>query len=187
MLGSSLLLSWENPVDLFVPTVRSATLFRRLHAIGSVVVKEDITWGMTIDTENADETAEYIIIYYGPFGESLYTINNDQIIRYPTPSTICRVDMAFIRPDGSPDTGRMVEFSDENSEIGEFTRRILTNTRGKSAFYCMPNSKLLIRIDGRANAYDVIIPDQRSIKFEDLISKFGTAVPVDPRRYIGFN
>jgi hypothetical protein len=182
---AGLILSWENPTELFIPAVRKVTLHRRVGEMLSVLVKSDITWGVTEDLENSDPDAEYTIIYEGPFGEHIVTVGDKQIERYAKPVYITRIDLSFVRPDGSPDAGKCIEFTDEGVANGQFVRRIVTNSKGVAAFYAMPDSQLLVRVDGWKKAYHVVIPDVRTISFDELIKEHGTQADTDPRRIIG--
>jgi hypothetical protein len=182
---AGLILSWENPTELFIPAVRKVTLHRRVGEMLSVLAKSDITWGVTEDPENDDVDAEYTIIYEGPFGEHIVTVGDKQIERYAKPASIARIDIELIRPDGAPDAGKCIEFSDEGVANGQFVRRIVTNSKGVAAFYAMPDSQLLVRVDGWKKAYHVVVPDVRTIEFDSLLDEYGTQADIDPRRSIG--
>ena len=182
---AGLVLSWENPTDLFAPVVRYATIERRDGDLTSRVIETDATWGVYEDLENDDTLAEYTVIYKGPFGEHLFTVGNNQISRYKTPANICKVTFDLIRQDGSPDAGRVIEFTDESTETGQFVRRVVANAAGKAIFFAMPNSALLVRLSGKAKAHHVGIPDVREISYSNLIALHGSEADADPRRCIG--
>jgi len=182
---AGLLLSWENPTELFVPSVRKVTIDRRVGDVVTPDIQTDLTWGVAEDLGNDNVDAEYTIYYTGPFGEHLYTIGDAQILRYPRPPTICKITMEFIRPDGSPDLGRVVEFSDEGTENGQFVRRIVANTSGHAMFFAMPGAQLLVRVDGNRLAYQCVIPNLRDVTLETLFSQYGSQCDADPRRSLG--
>lgn len=182
---AGLILSWENPTELFIPAVRKVTLHRRLGDSLSVLAKSDVTWGVTEDLENSNVDAEYTVIYEGPFGEHMVTVGDKQIERYAKPDKIVRINFAFIRPDGSPDAGKCIEFTDEAAANGQFVRRIVTNSKGVACFFAMPDSELLVRVDGWKYAYHVVIPDKRVIDFDELLDEYGSQADTDPRRNIG--
>jgi hypothetical protein len=153
------------------------------------LVQADITWGTALDTENANPDAQYLVVYHGPFGENLYTVYDQDISRYTPPDDICKITIESQRPDGSPDAGRVYEFSDEGlgTGNGEFVRRIVLNTHGRGVFFATPGSGLLTRQSGSLIAWNVVIPDLRTVAFTELIKTYGSPTDTDPRRAIGLS
>lgn len=184
--GSSLILSWENPTDLWNPAGHRCEVWRTLGVMKCVRVADDVTWGFYCDTENGDPAALYHVIYLDSNGAHVAYLPNADIERYAKPETICEISIARTTQIGRPDAGRKIEISDEAGGSGDWRKSIVTNSQGKAVFYAMPNARLLARIDGEMQALDFIVPNVRTATFEQLAA-YGSFVDADPRRSIGWN
>lgn len=184
--GASLILSWDNPTALWDPLAHSCQLWRALKPMVSALVASDITWGVYCDTENSDPAAEYCIKYLDSNGAQVELVLNLDITRYARPASICEITFDREKRDGSPDAGRAICFSNEAGGSGDWTKTIITNSKGKGVFFAMPGNRLLMRVDGDMKALDFVVPDLRKIDYNDL-HKYGTFVDTDPRRSIGWN
>ena len=164
----SLILTWENPPEVASGLVRSANLWR-----GDAPIQTDVTWGTAEDPENDDPAARYQVIYTSRGGSAAVVVQDDDIRRYVRPPRACQIEFALVRPDGSPDSGRQIEFRGDG-----FSRRLLTNTSGKAALHLLTGARLWIHVDGRSAALDCMIPDQQSLTFKSLLA-FGSLIDAD--------
>jgi len=181
-----LILSWENPTDLWNPIAHKCQVWRQVGITHNVMVCADSTWGYFLDTENADPSAVYSIIYIDGNGSQVNLIADADIERYARPDTICEIRFEMTQRNGHADSGLEIEVSDEAGGTGDWRKEVLTNSEGKASFFLAPHRRLLLRIDGQKKALDFVVPDVRFISYENLF-KYGTLVPTDPRQSIGFN
>jgi len=166
----SLILTWENPTDLVFGKAHSAMLYR-----GDIRVQTDIAWGTAEDTETSEPTDRYEVVYFDRAGSFAARVADEEIRRYVRPPKACRITFAFTRPDGSPDGGRLIEFRGD-----DFSRRLLTNTKGHALIYLMPGARMWIRVDGRSLALDCMVPDRREMTYDALVA-CGSMIDADRR------
>jgi len=184
--AAPLILSWDNPTALWDPIARTCQIWRALKPMKSALVAADVTWGFYADNENSDPDAEYQIMYMDGNNSQVVYVENVDILRYNRPATLCEITFDRTERDGSPDAGREITFSNEAGGSGDWTKTILTNSKGKGVFFAMPGNRLLMRIDGDMTALDFVVPNVRKIDSIDLC-KYGSFVDTDPRRSIGWN
>lgn len=184
--GTSLILSWDNPVSLWDPIGHTCQVWRTLKPMIAVLIGDNVTWGFFVDKENADPAAEYFVTYLDGNKSPVVHVLNPDIKRYARPDTICEITFNRTQQDGSPDSGREITCSNEVGGSGDWSKTVLTNADGKACFFAMPGSRLLMRIQGDTKALDFVVPDLRIIDSRKLL-KYGTLVDIDPRRSIGWN
>lgn len=181
-----LILSWENPTDLWNPKAYQCQVWRQVGVTINVLVEADATWGYYLDKENADPNALYSLIYVDTNNATVKYVADDDIERYARPPSICEIRFDMVARNGHADAGLEIDFSDEAGGTGDWRKVVLTNSQGHASFFLMPHRRLLLRIEGMKKALDFVVPDQRFIDFPALC-KLGTWVPTDPRQSIGFN
>jgi hypothetical protein len=181
-----LILSWENPTDLWNPIAHKCQVWRQVGVTTNVMVCADATWGYYLDKENSDPTGLYSILYMDGNGSQVNSVLDPDIERYARPDNICEICFEMTQRNGHADSGLEIEVSDEAGGTGDWRKTVLTNSCGKASFFLVPNCRLLLRIDGQKKALDFVVPNLRFVKYPDLF-KYGTLVPTDPRQSIGFN
>lgn len=159
-----LLLTWDHPLDI---QARSARLIR-----GSVVVTEDITWGVAVDPENSDLTAQYQVEYIGLDGTAVLQIQPQYIRKFPRPDSVSEIAFLLFRSDGTPDSNRLIEVSDLH-EPGEpeSTRTFATNYNGKASIFLRRGARQYIHLENTRLGLDVIVPDSALVTYDDLLTQ----------------
>lgn len=181
-----LILSWENPTELWEPKAYQCQVWRQVGVTLNVLVEADATWGYYLDKENSDPNALYSLRYVNQYDATIKYVADDEIERYHRPDDICEIRFDMVAPNGHKDSGLEIEISDEAGGTGEWRKDVVTNSRGHASFFLTPHRRLLLRIDGQKKALDFVVPNLRFISYPELL-KYGTLVPTDPRQSIGFN
>jgi hypothetical protein len=175
----SLLLSWENPPEMYTRAFSRAILRRGGRAgIGGITVNDDVAWGAAEDPETDDPSQDYTLEYVVADGSGSIMVINANIRRYVRPATICEITFDCMGVDGAPEARKTFEFSD--LQAGAFTRTVITNASGKAVAYFMPGSRLLMREEGKLKALDFVVPDRRLVSVRDL-ELWGSLVDTDRR------
>lgn len=174
----SLILSWENPTDMFSNPPHRVQVVRVLGTMNQVVVSEDSPMGICEDLENDDPSAVYTVNYLSANNGLTLQVSDQDIRRQVLTSALCRIDFAFTLPDGTPDAGCAIVASDE--EGGSFHRTVATTREGTAFMVFRPSTRLLFRVEGEPMALDVAIPSRTQISWVDLIA-LGSQVPTDMR------
>jgi hypothetical protein len=177
----SLILTWDNPQESFTPVLHHVEIWRGTPDpfAGNQPIATDAPWGLFEDLNENNELQQYAVVYVDYGGGWTVIINNFDIRRYKRPDDTCKISFNLVQPDGSPDSGRDIEISDEPSGSA-FTRRIVTNLKGHAIFFGKYGRRLLLRIDGREKALDFVVPKTREISHEALRG-FGTEIESDRR------
>lgn len=176
----SLILSWENPTELYSPQVLSADLYRArgVEETANVLVAKDITWGVWEDTENDDPEMFYEVRYVSSNQSLPYRVHGTDITRYRRPAHSCKIEFCLAQPDGSPAAGFSIALSG-NSEA--YQKRLLTNNQGKAMLFLVPGQRLRFLVEGEPYAYEVMVPRAKTISWPDLRRYFGSPRPRDAR------
>lgn len=175
-----MLLSWENPTDVYLGKWRTVNVRRSMTGTApNLLVAQDVPWGVAEDPENDDPSAVYAVEYCDPTGAVAATLVDHRIARYVRPFNICEVRLEFIRPDGRPESCKPVEVSDEQ-KVGEFVKRVCTNYKGQATLFLMPGQRLLLRREGELKALDFVVPDIRVATWDDIL-KNGSLIDTDRR------
>lgn len=171
----SLLLSWQNPVELYdnVTSYR-AEVFRGAHAIES-----DAVWGFH-EVPDGLPDEQYSVQYVDRRGSPRITVRWEDVDSWERPANGCLIQGILRRADGGVDRGRVISVTDIQSDGMKFNRRYVSNSQGRIAFLLIPGSKVLIREDGAMKALDFCTPDKRDLGFTDL-HKHGSWVDTDRR------
>lgn len=176
----SLLLSWENPTELFSRPQRAAVVSRWLGQMNPAIVTRDSPWGMCEDTENDDPLARYQVDYVNADGSPAFSVLDRDIRRQRDATTLCRITFELVRADGFPDAGREISASDDAGGSGLYHRTVATNQEGKAFMVFRPGVRLLFRLEGAPMALDVAIPSRPLVTWAELI-ELGSQVPTDMR------
>ena len=177
----SLILSWENPPELYVPQVLSAELYRARELAdktASVLVAKDITWGVWEDVENSDPELFYEVRYVSSNQARPLWVAGDDVTRYRRPAHSCKIEFCLSQPDGAPAAGFSIAVSG-NSEA--YQKRLLTNNLGEAMLFLTPGQRVRFLIDGEPYAYEVAVPKAKTISWPDLRRYFGSPRPRDAR------
>jgi len=181
--GSSLLLSWENPAEIWHTDVREVRLTRTVSTLNGVLIR-DVPWGVYEDLECRDPTAHYSAAYISSTGSVLASVPNQDIRRTLRPHEICKIVFEFYTMEALPWRNRTIMVESMAASEGAFRRRLVTNGKGLANIFLMPGSHVRILPDGDPNAVELVVPDQREINWLDL-APLGSKALVDPRSSIG--
>lgn len=179
----SLLLSWQNPIGLFDrPESHRAQLWcipAKAHVRG-YIIDPDVVWGFHEVAGTLDPEDSFVVRYVSGRERSLDSVPADKIKIWERPAKSCRVDTSWVRPDGSPWAGRIIEITDRETQGSQYSRRLVTNSRGEMAFVLIPDARVIIRIQGEMKALDVCVPDRREIGWDELTAN-ATIINADRR------
>lgn len=177
----SIILSWENPQETFLPQIHRAEVWRAAPDERQRFFKicSDAPWGTFEDKEGVDPCIEYRIDYVNALGSlvtSLYRENVRAIVRA---NDIARLIFSFRDPNGIPSAGREIEISNDLNGAS-FYHNLLTNRSGHAEFFAVYKQRIQIRIDGWTKLLDCAVPCQRDVNIDEL-RKNGTLLPLDSR------
>lgn len=180
--GATLILSWENPSDIWQTDVYEVRLSRIIGEM-SVVLK-DVPWGAYEDTECADPLAKYVANYYSSTGSLLVSVPNEHIRRAMRPFETCKILFDFVTDDGFPWRNRQIAIDSVDRSEGSLSKRIVTNQCGKAVAFLMHGACVRLLPFGASHAIEVQIPAKRELTWTEL-RDLGSKAPVDPRSSIG--
>ncbi len=180
----SIILSWENPQETYLPKLRRAEVWRSIPNKQSKLFKicNDSPWGVYEDTQGIDPAVVYEVHYMDALGQTKVTLRSEDIRRMARPIDLCKLMFSLKEVDGFPSAARSIEIS--NEPVGSnFSRRVLTNHRGYAEFFVRQGQRIQIRIDGDYKMLDCAVPAQSEITWEQL-RDFGTILSTESRGLI---
>lgn len=161
----SVILQWENPESTFQPLSRSYRVERgNFHNI----LTEDAVWGVFEDLTGNDPNDNYYVFVQDGDGNQIGAAITRDLKKYVRPTNTCKVSFDFIDPDGSPNLGRKITFTNPRDEV--YRKIICSNQAGHAEMFFTWGSRILIAIDGHKHSLDCIIPSFQDATFQDLFN-----------------
>ena len=179
----ALVLAWENPPGLIDLNVRKVTIRKSMIAVaGDIEVTDDACWGMAVDPSTSSPSDFlYEILYLGPKGEQKARVSDEMIQRWVRPAESCLITWDLTRPDGSPDSNRVLEISDRH-KTGNYIRRMATNHNGKALFVAAFGQRLTYFLEGDLLELDAVAPRIQEVTHTEL-TNYGSQVIRDRRAW----
>jgi hypothetical protein len=177
----SIILSWENPKETFLPLIHRAEVWRTApnSNLRYFKIAHDAAWGTFEDTEGVDPKCGYRIDYMNNRDVHRTSIQDQDIRRMVRQPDMARIIFSFRSPDGFKAAAKNIEISNELNGA-DFYRSLLTNHNGHAEFFATYGQRLQMKIEGWTNILDCVIPAKRDVCLEDLRAN-GTLLPLDQR------